>query len=198
VKVTYSIDSREEWLQSAVELIAHGQFKPAGYTVPPLHVSMGFPAGTRKSGDGKAIGQCWYAENSEDGKAHVFITPTLKHTGTIVATLIHEMVHVTVGSGKGHGPVFKRCALAVGLTGKMTATVSTPELAQWIEKNILDVLGEFPHARIKPGMGIKKQSTRMIKCVCFACGYVARTSAKWIVEVGAPLCPCNSEPMVEG
>ena len=44
-------------------------------------------------------------------------------------------------------------------------------------------------------LGPKKQTTRMLKCVCSECGYVARTTAKWLETVGAPLCACNSEQM---
>lgn len=57
-------------------------------------------------------------------------------------------------------------------------------------------LGEYPHSAINLlDRPTKKQTTRMIKCECEDCGYVARTSNKWIEEAGAPLCPCNSEPM---
>ena len=37
--------------------------------------------------------------------------------------------------------------------------------------------------------------TRMLKCECSACGYVARTTRRWLIEYGPPLCPCNGEPM---
>lgn len=31
---------------------------------------------------------------------------------------------------------------------------------------------------------------------CESCGYVARTTRKWLADIGAPLCPCNAEPMM--
>ena len=40
-----------------------------------------------------------------------------------------------------------------------------------------------------------QQSTRMVKVVCAGCGYTARTTRKWLDEAGAPICPCNQEPM---
>lgn len=35
----------------------------------------------------------------------------------------------------------------------------------------------------------------MHKVACEACGYTARAAAKWLDTHGAPLCPCNGEPM---
>jgi len=37
--------------------------------------------------------------------------------------------------------------------------------------------------------GPKKQTTRLVKCECETCGYVARTTRKWLDEKGAPHCP---------
>lgn len=34
-----------------------------------------------------------------------------------------------------------------------------------------------------------KQSSRMLKCECPTCGYVARTTRYWIKERGTPACP---------
>jgi hypothetical protein len=35
-----------------------------------------------------------------------------------------------------------------------------------------------------------KQSTRMLKVICLACGYVARITRRWI-NTGLPTCPCG-------
>ena len=42
----------------------------------------------------------------------------------------------------------------------------------------------------------KKQTTRLIKCSCSACGYTARTSRKWLDTAGAPICPTDKKAMV--
>jgi SprT-like family. len=194
--LTYKIETREQWLAACAELLAHGRFAPQRYDVPEVRISVGFPSGTKKSGAGAAIGQCWYAEAAEDGIPQIFISPVLTNAVQIAHVLAHELVHATVGAGHGHGKVFRKCAVAIGLTGKMTATVATPEFEKWIKANILKVLGIFPHGKLNTAMApTKKQSTRMLKCVCGECGYTARTTAKWLNDVGAPLCPCNSEPM---
>jgi hypothetical protein len=39
---------------------------------------------------------------------------------------------------------------------------------------------------------MKKQSTRMLKLECDECGYVVRTTQKWI-NVGVPVCHCGAE-----
>lgn len=37
--------------------------------------------------------------------------------------------------------------------------------------------------------------TRLVKVQCGSCAYTARTTRKWLDELGPPLCPCNHEPM---
>ena len=54
--------------------------------------------------------------------------------------------------------------------------------------------GEFlhsllPHARLDTGgltTAPRKQSVRMLKCECQACGYTVRTARKWLETAGAP------------
>ena len=68
----------------------------------------------------------------------------------------------------------------------MTATTATEELkatiAEWVSE-----LGEYPHAVLTES-GIKKQTTRQIKCSCKHCGYQVYTSKKWL-EIAMPKCP---------
>lgn len=112
----------------------------------------------------------------------------------VLAILIHEVCHA-VTPGERHGPVFRKCALAVGLEGKMTETTASKELCKRI-KVWFKTLGSYPHALLRPGFRPeKKQTTRMVLCKCNACGYQCRTSRKWLEAKGAPLCPCNDEPM---
>jgi hypothetical protein len=97
--------------------------------------------------------------------------------------------------GGQHVRYIGKCARAVGLEGKLTATGAgealVGEMKAWHA-----TLGAYPHATLNPAdRPTKKQTTRMVKCECDACGYIARTSAKWINDVGAPLCPCNKKPM---
>lgn len=190
--------NREQWLEAAVGLLTEKLFKPAGYTVPKVRVSCGWPS-SRGLGSSKwAAGECWAASAAEDKVSQIFISPRVKEAlgaWGVLGILVHEICHAVVGNKAGHGPVFRKCALAVGLTGKMTKTTAGDELLEKA-KAWLKVLGGYPHSALRPGQRpVKKQTTRMVLCKCKECGYQCRTSRKWLDDVGAPLCPCNEKPM---
>lgn len=169
------------------------QFKRKDYKVPKVRVSCGWPNRGGTSQTKRVIGQCWAQEASSDGVNEIFISPYLEDVNTVLATLVHEVVHAVVGLAEKHNKVFGKCARAMGLDGKLTATCAGEELLE-IQKGWAKVLGKYPHAKLDLTMSpIKKQSTRMIKCECGTCGYVVRTSKKWLDEVGAPHCPKHGE-----
>ena len=186
--------TREQWLELAIALLAP-LFTGKDYEFPKVRVSCGFPSSralTRK----KAIGECWASEAAEDGTAQIFISPLVKDSVEVLAILIHEAVHAVVGGKAHHGKVFRKCALAVGLAGKMTSTHAGDELIETFKEMVSQSLGDYPHAILTPGgRPTKKQTTRMVKCECEKCGYAVRTSRKWLDEAGAPLCPCNKKAM---
>jgi hypothetical protein len=116
------------------------------------------------------------------------ISPTIEESARVADILIHEIVHAVVGNENGHNNVFKRCATSLGLTGKMTATIASPELKEKLNSWI-NQFGEYPHRELM--LSGKKQSTRLIKCEC-ECGYNIRITRKWLNDLGAPICPsCN-------
>lgn len=187
--------TREQWLESAVSLLAGKLFKPAKYEVPKVRVSCGWPSSRALGSTKFAAGECWGAKSAEDGTAQIFISPRLKKGADVLSVLVHEVVHAVVGNKAKHGPIFRKCAVSVGLSGKMTATAPSEEL---VGKMILwmRTLGDYPHSALKPGQRpTKKQTTRMVLCKCNDCGYQVRTSRKWLDAAGAPLCPCNELPM---
>lgn len=108
--------------------------------------------------------------------------------------LVHELVHAADDCRSGHKGAFRRLATAIGLTGRMTATVAGPELAARLHA-LAEELGPYPHAALDASMR-KKQSTRMLKVVCPDCGYAVRTTNKWL-EIGVPTCPCGTEMQPE-
>ena len=114
--------------------------------------------------------------------------------------LAHEAVHITVGCNHGHKGPFRTVAKAIGLEGKMTATTAGAELTSYLE-SFVSKHGPLPSGAIVGG-DKKKQGTRMIKATCPSCGYVIRTTHKWL-EHAAPCCPdkdCDghNEPMQIG
>lgn len=204
-------DTREGWLQEAVEIFRK-EFKTVGLTIPAVRVSCSFPHAGAFGRDGKprVIGQCWDPRaTAGDSAHHIQITPALDTAGGpqgILATLVHELVHATVGCAAGHGPVFKQAAEAVLLTGRMTATVASDWGMIWLD-SIARHLGPFPHVRIAPSPGTvgeapgdpaprgpidgprRRKGSPLKKCECTGCGYLARVTLKWLESAGAPVCP---------
>ena len=181
--------TREQWLIRASKKLSK-IIKDNGETVPGnVRVSCSFPSQAIRT----RIGEAWTETASEDGAHETFISPVISDPVDVLAILLHELVHHAVGVANGHKAPFKRLAVACGLEGKMTATVAGEELTERL-KAMAETLGEYPHKTLNPGIGRKKQSTRLVKCACKECGYTVRTTQKWLV-FGAPLCPCNSQEM---
>ncbi len=189
--------NREAWLQAAVQKI-RPIFLGHNMKVPELQVSVGWPSSGGLGVSKRTIGQCWFGETTKDKKPQLFISPLLDEVAApqgVLSTLVHEVCHVIAGPDAKHGPKFVKVMKVIGLTGKPTQTEAGEDLIVRI-KAIGKDLGEFPHSKIVPGPnGPKKQTTRLIKCQCVACEYVARTTRVWLLDVGAPICPCNKKPM---
>jgi len=142
--------TREEWLEKATALLAKEFFEKRGHKLPPLEklkVACGFPKGNIK----KTIGQCWCPSHTPDDTTHMFISPILDDVEIVLATLLHEMVHASIGVKEKHGPKFKAVAKDdFGFAGKMRATVvaegSDLQKKLWVIK---DKLGDYPHSAIK-------------------------------------------------
>lgn len=170
-------------------------FAGQGYELPKIRMSIGFPS---QGARGKSIGQCWDGSASEDGTFEILIRPDRYEALDVAAILAHEIGHAAVGIAAGHGPKFKKCVTAIGLTGPMRSTVAGPEFVAWVDP-LLRKIGPLPHARLGfgPSTGPKRQSIRMIKatCECDGCGYTVRLARKWL-EIGPPICPAHGEPMV--
>jgi len=182
---------RQAWLEAATAALRK-RFAAAGYTVPDaVRVSVGFPKGSH--GRAKAIGQCWGVQASADKHAEIFISPELSSGPRIMGVLAHELAHATVGVEAGHKGAFKQCAQAIGLDGPMTATTESAEFIEWAG-TIIAKIGEYPAGALSY-VNRKKQTTRLLKCECEMCGYVARVTAKWVESAGAPVCPTDEIEM---
>lgn len=186
--------NREEWLTQVAEKYIKPAFRDLDAAWPEAYrVSIGFPKGRGRGAN--AIGQCWSPTASADKTPELFVSPELD-PARAVDVLIHELVHASVGLKEGHKGAFRKLAQALGLEGKMTATVAGAALLKtitgWLEK-----MPAFPGAvlSLANGDGAKKEKgpgSRLVKCQCPDCEYTIRTTAKWI-EVGLPVCPCGTE-----
>jgi len=189
--------NREAWLKAANVLIDKQVFAPTGQRLPKAHrVTCGWPSVRAMSAKNARIGECWDKSASSDSHAEIIISMKLDDPLRVLDVLVHEDVHAIVGNACGHKGPFAKLARQVDLQGKLTATVAGPTLLGKLAV-IAKELGAYPHKKINNVEGRKKQTTRMHKCECSECGYVVRTTAKWIEERGTPLCPCNGEPMEE-
>ena len=207
--------TREDWLLDAIEAL-RPKFREIDLPLPEMiRVSVGFGKGATRE-NSKILGQCWATWKSADKVNQVFISPEMDDAARVLDVLIHELIHVADDCVHGHVKVFRKAAVALGLVGKMTATTAGEELAD--EMFLLATeLGAYPHTKLEPSRrpaevpvgpegepmpplpgssGPKRQGTRMIKIVCPADGYTARTTQKWI-DVGLPTCPCGQEMEVE-
>ncbi|API59614.1 hypothetical protein BSL82_10045 [Tardibacter chloracetimidivorans] len=181
--------NREAWL-NAFAREARPAFDEAGYPLPEnVRIAIGFPSSGKRS---KVIGECWTDAASADGHFEIFLRPSLESDARIADVLTHELVHAAVGIEARHGGPFARCARALGLEGKLTATTAGEAWREWALP-ILEKLGPLPHAPLTSAnlsSAKPKQGTRMLKLTCNKCGFTCRTTQKHIDAAGDGLiCP---------
>lgn len=182
--------NREEWLTKLMhKLLPLFEEVEPGCTKDSANwrVSCSFPGGGTAR---KRIGECWSTSASEGGHCEMFISPVLGTADRVDHVLAHEMVHAAVGTKCGHRGPFAKLARGIGLAGKLTATYAGDELRARLNA-ITAKLPPYPHSALTLG-GAPKQTTRMIKLECKGCGYVVRTTTKWILT-GVPTCCCGTE-----
>ena len=191
--------NRELWLTRLAKEIEK-LFKTAGAPVLPAYrVTCGWPSRKALTRKNKVIGQCFDKSCSKDKTTELIISMFIDNEMDAAAILAHEMIHASVGTAAGHGKPFRDVALAIGLTGKMTATVAGPEFIKWI-KPVLKKLGKYPHATVDASSATRKQGTRLIKVACpNHPEYSVRMSRLWLdaYEFGAPDCPNCGARMYE-
>ena len=76
--------------------------------------------------------------------------------------LAHELVHAAVGVQHGHKAPFKRVAVAIGLTGKMTIHNRRSGAQAKLEK-IYAMLGDFPYGAFD-GSGQRQEEDGNAAC----------------------------------
>lgn len=168
--------TREEWLLKAVDVIRNAA--PDGMVIPPVNVSCSWPGGGSPQ---KRIGECWQRKASKAGVNEIFISPKLEDPARVIGVLAHELMHAVDDCVNGHKAGFTALCRSFGFEGKPTQMGPTAEVAQGWATWMVEKHGNFPHRTLdKSASGQKKQTTRMLKCECHACGAVWRMSAKHI------------------
>jgi hypothetical protein len=183
--------TREQWLLAAKDQIKTLLFDPLEMHLPPvIRVSVGL-CGNKK------LGLCVDSDCMEDGSVSIFVDPSTDDTVVLIATLVHELVHASVGVDEKHGPVFKKAVRELGLQGKATATYAEKgtELYTTIE-GIAAGLGTYPHAKLVRKEKDKKSAHPWISFLSPSCEtFIVRCNKNTVREMGPPR-DFNGEPMV--
>src|SRR5947209_2993162 len=156
---------REAWLQAAASfLLDHivNQDLPC----IDVRVSCGWPVRGGVARRRTVIGQCFAPSACKDGKPQIFISPLLSESIDVLGTLLHELLHASVGCQHGHKKPFSQAARKVGLAGPPTATMVgdslRPLLLSYVEQ-----VGPYPHAAITVTPKHKVGSRlRLYQCQC--------------------------------
>lgn len=181
--------NREQWLMQAVDHILP-IFERAGYAIPIVKVSVGFPS---TGGKGRHLGQCWSTKSAEDGVNQIFIAPHLQTPLDFLDTLVHELVHAVDDCESGHGDNFKKIALGVGLKGPMRSAGAGEFLKQDLLR-IAEKLGSFPHGRLRLPVRSMQKTPKRPGAKCTKCGYEV-VMLKRHLHLGPPICPKDVEGM---
>lgn len=185
--------TREDWAQAFLQAVRPVFQDRAGVTLPAsVRIGVGW---TNKGARAKAIGECWTHEASADGTSEIIVSPKLGEGARVADVVTHELIHAGVGLACGHRGAFMKAARALGLEGKMTATVAGPDFHAWASP-ILAALGDYPHATLDGALssGPKKQGTRQLKFECVPCGIIGRMPRKTL-ERCIPFCGVCSQRM---
>lgn len=197
-------ETREGWLKQAA-LLLRPHFTACGYDLPDnMRFSIGFPSTGRK---GKRVGELWHASTSADGSFELFIRADISDPPEVLGILVHELVHAVLPPDAGHGKPYRDAAHKIGLQGKMREAMPGALLTTKLV-DIAESLGPLPHARLHIERGAtdkgpadrpKKQGTRLLKAICEheGCGYTVRITAKWVDDLGPPICPKHDRLTVE-
>ena len=196
-------DSRESWLRAAaMELGPY--FVSCGFTIPEnIRFAIAFPSTGRQ---GRRIGECWHSSTSDDGNYEIIIRADIADPVEVLGVLVHELIHAVLPADAGHGKLYREAAIKIGLEGKMRHAMPSQLLRPRLVA-LAESLGALPHARLniergrdnRPADRAKKQRARLLKAECGGegCGYTVRITAKWVDDIGAPICPKHGAMNVE-
>lgn len=180
------------WLQVAAKLLHKHVFLKAGYSMPNIVTTFGFPSSQAVSLVRRTAGQCWESSVSENGVNFICISPLIKTDVERLDILAHEMVHAVDDCKSGHRGNFVKICKAVGLTkGKPTRASAGAALMHIIEQICLE-LGPCPFTALNYTPRVRKAVKPIHKLECPQCQFTCRTS-EGNVEMGLPTCACGTK-----
>jgi hypothetical protein len=166
---------RIAWLEKAYALLRSELLPEAPERVT---ISFGFPSKGARPSRNQRIGEyANFLQDCDAGPGLLTLHPTIfQDPSRVLDVLLHEMIHAA-RPNDGHRKDFPRLAKRVGLTGKMTATVAGPELRERLSAMLADKLPPMPKGHGDLNADRKKQSTRLRKWICPACGQIVRAAS---------------------
>lgn len=180
--------NREMWLNqfaAAARPSISRWLNDGGDEESALRISCGY-APNRRSTTGAALIP---PMASDDFTAEVFVSPALADKAEVAAALLPLLVAAYAGDWR-KGATYRNGLQACGL--------NAATLPRWAAE-IVESMPAYPHAKVEVD-GLAKQTTRLIKAVCYGDlmngeahdAYIVRLSRSTL-EMGAPICPiCNS------
>jgi len=166
--------NREQYLEKAIEELSDYIGK-AGYTMPTVKVSTGWPTKSAFKREGRCLGECWHKDNLNQDASHIFLSPYMSKTVEVLGVLVHELGHAILPKEAKHKKTFKQYMRDVDLTGKATATVTGEVLTSYLNL-VIERIGQYPHESIDKPLVDKKQTTRLRLWVCPGCDLKLRTA----------------------
>lgn len=182
-------------------------------TVKPEQICLTIQSRGRRAALGWFAPEAWGAKAEKTKKAkskssrvhEINLSAEYLQEHNMGETLLHELAHaenqvlgVRDCAGRVHNKHFKSMAEKLGLLVKPrdnSVGFGYTDLADAgiaflkkiaFKREIFSQYRAFGGKRAKVG-------SRLIKCECGECGYVCRTTQKWIDDVGAPHCPEHGE-----
>lgn len=196
--MTIIYNTREEWLNAAVEEL-RPFFSAYSHTLPAeIRVATGYPTNAKRSGF-KVLGQCIPSTNSADGHFEVLISPQVDNTHKVVEVLIAQLACTAKGASNQATKAYDKVAQAMHIIPSGTASnpyYETTHNSAFVNAYgaIIQSLGAYPHAAVDMAVH-KTQGTRLLLCVCPTCGCKVRMTAKWTLnahgDLDLPTCRCG-------
>jgi len=185
--------TREDWLKAAAARLQPRFSGTGSAPAEKLEALVSWPRGGSKT----AIGQCFPGKTwTADDTTYVTVSPILgADPARVLDVLLHEMIHAC--GINGHGKDFRKVATALGLEGKMRATVAGAALRADLVA-LAKELGPYPHVLMKAPRGKEaaEGSKNTVKLrTSHIDGYHVWMSPKQFAKHGAPMCPVSGKPM---
>lgn len=173
------MNNREAWLKAFSKSVADSMTSRELEADASLRLSCGFAPsmGRRKVASAVLLAPSCSADDS----AELFVSPELADADKVADAILPLVIQAHLGDW----------------ANRMTAQFMRELPLSGIKARALQVCGEYPHAEITLPTR-RTDGTRLLKVVCSVepANFVVRMSSKCL-NVGAPVCPCHNERMVQ-